>query len=135
MDLMEDQIWLTLVLKKNKKINVFNRGIMKRDFTYIDDVVDGVINLIKVQIKEKNIVLNIGKGKPDNLMNLISFIEKNYKKKFNINYIKSIPKGDIKKTFSNINRAKKIIKWKPKVNLKEGIKRFIDWYKYKNDSK
>ena len=122
-------------LKKNKKINVFNRGIMKRDFTYIDDVVDGVINLIKVQIKEKNIVLNIGKGKPDNLMNLISFIEKNYKKKFSINYIKSIPKGDIKKTFSNINRAKKIIKWKPKVNLKEGIKRFIDWYKYKNDSK
>ena len=122
-------------LKKNKKINVFNRGIMKRDFTYIDDVVDGVINLIKVKIKENNIVLNIGKGKPDNLMDLISFIEKNYKKKFKINYLKSIPKGDIKKTFSNINRAKKIIKWKPKVNLNEGIKRFIDWYKYKNDSK
>ena len=122
-------------LKKNKKINVFNRGIMKRDFTYIDDVVDGVINLIKVKIKENNIVLNIGKGKPDNLMDLISFIEKNYKKKFKINYIKSIPKGDIKKTFSNVNRAKKIIKWKPKVNLNEGIKRFIDWYKYKNDSK
>ena len=122
-------------LKKNKKINVFNRGIMKRDFTYIDDVVDGLINLIKVKIKENNIVLNIGKGKPDNLMDLISFIEKNYKKKFKINYIKSIPKGDIKKTFSNVNRAKKIIKWKPKVNLNEGIKRFIDWYKYKNDSK
>ena len=122
-------------LKKNKKINVFNRGIMKRDFTYIDDVVDGVINLIKVKIKENNIVLNIGKGKPDNLTDLISFIEKNYKKKFKINYIKSIPKGDIKKTFSNVNRAKKIIKWKPKVNLNEGIKRFIDWYKYKNDSK
>ena len=122
-------------LKKNKKINVFNRGIMKRDFTYIDDVVDGVINLIKVKIKENNIVLNIGKGKPDNLMDLISFIEKNYKKKFKINYLKSIPKGDIKKTFSNVNRAKKIIKWKPKVNLNEGIKRFIDWYKYKNDSK
>ncbi len=122
-------------LKKNKKINVFNRGIMKRDFTYIDDVVDGVINLIKVKIKENNIVLNIGKGKPDNLMDLISFIEKNYKKKFKINYLNNIPRGDIKKTFSNINRAKKIIKWKPKVNLNEGIKRFIDWYKYKNDSK
>ena len=57
----------------------------------------------------------------------------NYKKKFKIEYTKNIPNGDIKKTFSNVNKAKKLIKWKPKVNLDEGIKRFVNWYKLNND--
>ncbi len=122
-------------LKKNNKINVFNNGLMKRDFTYIDDVVNGVYKVIKVKIKENNIVLNIGKGKPDNLMDLINLIEKYYHKNFKISYSKVIPIGDIKKTFSNTKRAKKFINWKPKVNLKEGIEKFVDWYKTHHGNK
>ena len=53
---------------------------MKRDFTYIDDVIDGVIKILKTKIKENPIILNIGKGKPDNLMDLINLIQKNFKK-------------------------------------------------------
>ena len=120
-------------LKKNKKIKVFNKGNMLRDFTYVDDVVTGITSLINFNMKKNHDVINIGKGKPDQLMELIKLIEVNYKKKFKIEYTKNIPNGDIKKTFSNVNKAKKLIKWKPKVNLDEGIKRFVNWYKLNND--
>jgi UDP-glucuronate 4-epimerase len=116
-------------LRKNKTITVFNKGAMKRDFTYIDDVVEGIISLLNLKLKENHLVLNIGKGKPDNLMHLVNLIETNYNKKFKIIFSKKIPVGDIKKTYSNTQRAKKYINWKPKVNLKEGIKKFVDWYK------
>ena len=102
---------------------------MKRDFTYIDDVVTGIINLMNLKLKENHLVLNIGKGKSDNLMDLVNLLQNNYNKKFKILYSKKIPIGDIKKTFSNTKKAKKFINWKPKVNLKEGIKKFVDWYK------
>ena len=122
-------------LRKNKSITVFNKGIMKRDFTYITDVVDGVINLLKKNIKSKHLVLNIGKGKPDNLMDLVNLIQKNYNKKLKVIFSKKIPKGDIKKTFSNKSKAKNVIKWNPKVNLEEGVKKFVNWYKIYNGLK
>ena len=120
-------------LKKNKKIKVFNKGNMLRDFTYIDDVVTGITSLINFNMKKNHDVINIGKGKPDQLMKLIKLIEVNYQKKFKIEYTKNIPNGDIKKTFSNVNKAKKLIKWRPKVNLDEGIKKFVNWYKLNNN--
>ena len=120
-------------LKKNKKIKVFNKGNMLRDFTYVDDVVTGITSLINLNMKKNHDVINIGKGKPDQLMKLIKLIEVNYQKKFKIEYTKNIPNGDIKKTFSNVNKAKKLIKWRPKVNLDEGIKKFVNWYKLNNN--
>ena len=116
-------------LRMGKSIKVFNKGIMKRDFTYIDDVVIGILKIIKLKNNKLHEVLNIGKGKPDNLMDLINELEKNYKKKFKIKFTNNIPLGDIKKTFSNTKKAKKLIDWKPKINLNEGIKIFVDWYK------
>ena len=129
---MEDQIWLTTVLDKlkiNKKIQVFNKGKMIRDFTYIDDVIDGIIKVIKIKFKNNHEVLNIGKGKPDNLMDLINNLEKSFKKKFKIDFVQNIPKGDIKKTFPIQTKTKKLINWKPNVGLEEGVKRFVKWYK------
>ena len=116
-------------LRKNIPIVVFNKGVMKRDFTYIDDVIQAILNVSKMKVKNYHVVLNIGKGKPDNLMNLIYLLKKNYGKKFKINFFNKITKGDIKKTYSNISKAKKLIQLKPKVNLDEGIKKFVDWYK------
>ena len=120
-------------LKKNKIIKVFNKGNMLRDFTYVDDVVKGITSLINLKMKKNHDVINIGKGKPDQLMKLIKLLEFNYKKKFKIEYTKNIPNGDIKKTFSNVNKAKKLIKWSPKVNLDEGIRKFVNWYKLNNN--
>lgn len=116
-------------LRTNRPITVFNKGLMRRDFTFIDDVVTGIISLINLKFKENHLVLNIGKGKSDNLMDLVNLIEKNFNKKFKIIYSKKIPVGDIKKTFANTKKAKNFIKWKPRVNLKEGVKKFVDWYK------
>ena len=116
-------------LRKKKKIKVFNKGQMNRDFTYIDDVIEGIIKVIKLKTKNKHTVINIGKGKPDNLMSLINLIEMNYGKKFRIEFTDNIPNGDIKNTFANVKNAKNLINWKPETNLKDGIKKFVDWYK------
>ena len=116
-------------LKKNIPINVFNRGVMKRDFTYIDDVIEAIIKVSKMNVKNNHMILNIGKGKPDKLMDLIDLLQKNYGKKFKIKFRDKIPQGDIKKTFSNISMAKKLINFKPKTNLNNGIRKFVDWYK------
>tara|TARA_B100001027_G_C16237689_1_gene317785 strand:+ start:190 stop:1152 length:963 start_codon:yes stop_codon:yes gene_type:complete len=122
-------------LRKNLPIKVFNKGNMMRDFTYIDDVVLGIVKVLKTKFKKNHEILNIGKGKPDKLMDLIKYLEKFYKKKFNIKFTKNIPIGDIKKTFSNTSKAKKIIKWSPKQNLENGIEKFVKWYKLDNGIK
>ena len=115
-------------LKNNKKITVFNKGDMLRDFTYIDDIILGIEKLISSKKKFKHTVINLGKGKPDKLFDLINNIEKFSKKKFSIYFTNAIPNGDIKKTFANTNKAKNLIKWKPKTNLKQGLSKFIKWY-------
>ncbi len=122
-------------LKNNKKIKVFNQGIMKRDFTFIDDVVQGIVDVSKFKTNANHLILNIGKGKPDNLMDLIKIIQKNFKKKFKIDFTKNIPPGDIKKTFSNTSKAKKLIGWKPKTSLAVGLKKFVNWYTAEYGSK
>ena len=120
-------------LKNNKKIYVFNNGNMLRDFTYIDDVIKGILDVIKKNFKNNHEVINIGKGKPDNLMHMIKYLEKNYKKKFKIKFTNNIPIGDMKKTYSNIKKAKKLVNWNPKTTLKLGLEKFVDWYKQNND--
>ena len=116
-------------LRKNLPITVFNKGKMMRDFTYIDDVIDGIKKISQKKFKNKHNVLNIGKGKPDQLMDLIKNLENSYGKKFKIKFTKKIPNGDIKKTYANTVKIRKTIKWKPKINLKKGLEKFVKWYK------
>ena len=101
---------------------------MLRDFTYITDIIFAIRKVIKIKIKEKHLILNIGKGKPDKLIELIKLLEMYQKKVIKKNYINNIPKGDIKKTFSNNNKIFKLIKWEPNISLKEGVKKFIYWF-------
>ena len=125
-----------------KKINVFNKGEMYRDFTYIDDVTKSVELLIsKIPsarskiIKNDSIsnvapfrIVNIGNQKKIYLKDFISEIEKNLKTKAKKNYL-PMQKGEVKKTLSNTELLKKLTKFKPRVNYKIGIKKFIEWYK------
>ena len=62
-------------------------------------------------------------------MDLIKNLENSYGKKFKIKFTKKIPTGDIKKTYANTIKIKKIIKWKPKISLKKGLEEFVKWYK------
>ena len=114
----------------NHPIELYNKGNHFRDFTYVDDIVDGIYSLIKKQSK-KSIpyeIFNIGNGTPKKLLDYLKHIEKNLNK---ISKTKKLPlqTGDIVKTHSNINKLKKYTGYKPKTNIKIGISRFIEWYK------
>ena len=127
---------------ENKKIDIYNNGKMYRDFTYIDDIVNGINLLIKKPpaIKQKNRykddslssvapfrVLNIGNTKKVYLLNFIKEIEKELGKKAIRNYM-PLQKGDVKQTLSDTNLLKRITKYNPKTNYKTGIKNFLNWY-------
>ena len=127
----------------NKKIDIYNKGKMYRDFTYIDDIVNGIQLLINrvpnnKQRKKYNKdslspiapfrILNIGNTKKVYLLNFIKQIEKELGKKAIRNYM-TLQKGDVKKTLSNTNLLKKITGYRPKTDYKLGIKKFLNWYK------
>ena len=116
---------------ENKEIKVFNNGKMIRDFTYIDDIIEGIfrvsISLINNKTSNYNIY-NIGNNNPVNLMDFISAIEK----KLNLVIKKkmmSIQPGDVKSTFADVNKLVKDLDYKPSVGIDKGISEFIDWYK------
>jgi UDP-glucuronate 4-epimerase len=127
---------------ENKKIDIYNNGKMYRDFTYIDDIVNGINLLIQKPpaIKQKNKykddslssvapfrVLNIGNTKKVYLLDFIKEIEKKLGKKAIRNYM-PLQKGDVKQTLSDTSLLKRITKYNPKTNYKTGIKNFLNWY-------
>ena len=127
-----DMAYYDFALKnlRNRKIELYNNAKMLRDFTYIDDVIAAIIKIIdKKDLPKGHHVLNIGKGKPDKLLDLVNLLQSNLKNKFNVNYKNFIPKGDIKKTYSNNYKIKKLLKWSPVISLDEGIYRFVNWFK------
>tara|TARA_Y100001935_G_C17262666_1_gene487349 strand:+ start:142 stop:1107 length:966 start_codon:yes stop_codon:yes gene_type:complete len=112
---------------ENKAIQIFNRGKMIRDFTYIDDIVNGItkcLNLKKINFK----IFNLGNQKPVQLMYLIKLLEKNLKKKAKINFTK-YKKTEMEKTHSSNKKAFIELKYRPKIKIEKGIKKFIAWYK------
>ena len=115
---------------KNKLIDLFNYGNHQRDFTYIDDVVDGVVSLIK-KFPKKNTpyeIFNIGNGKSKKLIDYLKYIEKYLLKKAKIRKL-PLQNGDIIKTHSNIKKLKNFTNYKPKTDIDLGISKFIEWFK------
>ena len=126
----------------NKKIDINNNSKMYRDFTYIDDIVDGIKLLINKIPNHKNFgkynndslssvapfrILNIGNTKKVFLLDFIKEIEKVLGKKAIRNYM-PLQKGDVKQTLSNTNLLKKLTGYNPKTSYKSGIKKFLNWY-------
>ena len=113
-------------ISASKPINVFNNGKMKRDFTYIDDIVNGIVAAINKNYKCE--VFNLGNNKTEDLMDVISLIENNLGKKSIINFLPIQP-GDIKESQSDIDRSIDMLDYNPKTNVDVGIQKFIAWYK------
>ncbi len=114
----------------NQSIELFNNGNHLRDFTYVDDIVDGIYSLIKRHSK-KNIpyeIFNIGNGNPKKLKDYLKFIEKKLNSKAKVKKL-PLQMGDIIKTHSNIKKLKNYTNYKPKTNIEVGISKFIEWYK------
>jgi UDP-glucuronate 4-epimerase len=119
---------------EGKPIQVFNTGKLKRDFTYIDDIVKMIFKLIKVenikssQSKPKYKLFNIGNSKPVDLLYFISLLEKYLDKKA-ILKMEEMQKGDVRTTYSDCTEIINYLKYKPQVDIEVGLKKFINWFK------
>ena len=111
---------------EGRKIEVFNHGNMQRDFTYIDDIVDGIRNTIEKDFNFE--IFNLGNSKSEDLMTMVRIIEKELNIKAKIVF-RDMQPGDVTKTHAEIEKSTKMLGFKPKVSLQIGLKRTIDWYK------
>lgn len=110
----------------NKTIEIFNYGKMERDFTYVDDIVAGILASLEKALPYE--VFNLGNHKPAQLKYFVELIEQNLNKKAK-QKLKPMQAGDVPKTFADIKHTKEKLNWQAKTSLEEGIKKFITWYK------
>lgn len=113
---------------KGKPIEVFNKGKHSRDFTFVDDIVDGIFKIIKKKKKiSKNRIYNIGNGKKVSLIEYIKLIEKNLNKKAKKKFL-PLQKGDVFKTHSSTKLIRKDYGYVSKTSVANGVKKFVNWY-------
>ena len=122
----------TKSILEGKEINVFNNGDMRRDFTFVDDVVEGIIgalgkNLNAGDNSSPHKIYNLGNNKPVKLMDYIQIIEKTCCKKANLKLLPMQP-GDVFETYADIEISKEELGFVPKTDLNEGIRRFVEWF-------
>jgi UDP-glucuronate 4-epimerase len=116
----------TRLIDRGEKIPVYGDGSSRRDYTYIEDIMDGVIGGIRYHKGFE--IYNLGESQTTSLKELIRLIEEAFGKKANIQMLEFQP-GDVSVTYADITKAKRMLKYQPKVKMKEGIKRFVEWYK------
>lgn len=119
-----------------KPIKVYNNGDMYRDFTYIDDIVEGIYRAMKKvpEINDEGIrykIYNLGKGKPERLTYMIECLEKELGKKAIIEYLPMQP-GDVYQTYADISESVNDFEYNPQTCLADGIRKFARWYKKKD---
>ena len=119
---------------RNKPITLFNDGNMKRDFTYIDDIVEGVSLLINRTMSSENArheIFNIGRGQQVDLFDFVSEIEWNFGRTAQKIVAPRHP-ADTLETWSDTTKLR-ALGWEPKVSIPEGVEKFVSWYKHYYD--
>jgi UDP-glucuronate 4-epimerase len=135
----------TKAILDEKPIDIFNNGKHTRDFTYIDDIVEGVVKTLDntatsnihwnseepdpATSKAPWCVYNIGNNKPVQLMDYVAALEKALGKKAIINYLPLQP-GDVPDTYANVNNLKEKFNYKPSTSVVDGVSNFVKWYKH-----
>ena len=134
----------TQAILSGDPIDVFNHGNHSRDFTYIDDIVDGILKTIdnpaSINLDWKSDdpdpatsktpwrIYNIGNNKPVNLMDYIKALENSLGKKAKFNFLPLQP-GDVKDTFASVENLKKNFNYQPSISVDEGVSKFVKWFK------
>lgn len=134
----------TKAILAGKPINVFNHGKMKRDFTYIDDIVEGVVRVMKNQPQANPEwdrfkadpatsycpyrVYNIGNNQQETLMHFIEVLEDCLGKKAEKNFM-PMQNGDVPATYANVDDLTRDVGFKPSTTIEDGLKKFIEWYR------
>lgn len=123
----------TRLMLEDKEIPMFGDGTTSRDYTYIDDIVEGIIKSCEYAMNNENVyeILNIGNSSPVSLKEMINTIGKALCIEPKIKQLPMQP-GDVDRTYADISKAKKLIGYEPKVSFEQGIKNFVEWYKEKS---
>ena len=116
----------TKAIMEGKPVEIFNHGAMERDFTYIDDIVDGVVSAIDLECSYD--IFNLGNHKPEKLMTLVHLLEENLGRKAD-KIFSAMQPGDVLTTYADIAHSQKKLRFYPKTSLEQGLKKFVDWYK------
>lgn len=111
---------------KGEPIPIFNHGNMRRDFTYIDDIIDGIKSSLKINYSYE--IFNLGNDCSVDILSVVSILEENLERKADLKF-ENIQPGDIKKTLADISSSKIKLGYNPKINIEEGLYHFIKWFK------
>ena len=120
----------TRLMLNDEEIPMFGDGSTSRDYTYIDDIVDGIIKSCNYTLNNENVyeILNLGNSSPVSLKEMINTIANTIGVEAKIKQLPMQP-GDVERTFADVSKAKKLIGYEPKTSFEEGIKNFVNWYK------
>ena len=120
----------TRLMLEDKEIPMFGDGTTSRDYTYIDDIVDGIIKSCDYCMNTKDVyeILNLGNSSPTTLKEMINTIGEVLGIEPRIKQLPMQP-GDVERTYADISKTKKLIGYQPKTTFKEGIENFVKWYK------
>jgi UDP-glucuronate 4-epimerase len=116
----------TKAILDGRPIDIYNFGNMKRDFTYISDIVDGTISALDTPFRYE--LFNLGNSSSVELMELISIIEEELDREAVKNFLPLQP-GDVPETYADIEKTREILGFNPKTPVRTGVKAFITWYK------
>ncbi|TQD33819.1 GDP-mannose 4,6-dehydratase [Haloflavibacter putidus] len=120
----------TDAILKDKPIKVFNHGDLSRDFTFIDDIITGVVNTLEKSLPNKSLheVYNIGNSSPVQLIDFIKAIEEATRREAKKEMLPMQP-GDVATTYADVSKLKRDFNYAPNTKVKEGIRSFVEWYK------
>jgi UDP-glucuronate 4-epimerase len=124
----------TDAILRGRTIPVFGKGQLRRDFTYIDDIVDGVVSILETAFSSPageapHRIYNLGNHHPEEVLTLVRIIEKATGRKAEIDFAEA-PPGDVRETCADITLANRDFGFAPRVPLAEGIPRFVEWFKH-----
>lgn len=120
----------TKMILEDKPIPFYGDGTTKRDYTYIDDIVDGILKSMSYLFNNENVyeIFNLGESHVVSLKEMVETIENALGKKATLD-IQPMQPGDVDKTYADISKAKAMIGYEPQTNFAEGIRKFVEWYK------
>ncbi|HET9713939.1 MAG TPA: GDP-mannose 4,6-dehydratase, partial [Pyrinomonadaceae bacterium] len=118
------------LITERKPIPVFGDGTTRRDYTYVDDIIDGVMAAIDYDQSDYE-VFNLGESRTVELNELISLLEKELDMPATIDRQPSQP-GDVPQTFADISKARALLGYDPKTQIEEGLHRFVEWFRMAN---
>ncbi|MFN2532734.1 MAG: GDP-mannose 4,6-dehydratase, partial [Pyrinomonadaceae bacterium] len=115
------------LIDRGERISVYGDGATRRDYTYIDDIISGVIAAIDYDATPYE-VINLGESRTVELKELISLIEKELDMRAKIDRLPLQP-GDVPQTFADISKARRILRYEPQTQIEDGIRKFVEWFR------